>query len=191
MRDLFARLAHTLIAHVTRRPPDFVIGRADDPYLRRWWLLPWRRWSEAAERDPTRINRAKRWIARRLPNAYLHHFMRNDDDRALHDHPWAWCSILLKGSYTEHTIAAGGIHRRRYREAPSMKFSLPSRAHRVELMPAAAGLAPCWTLFLMGPVVREWGFHCPERGWVHWRDFTDPDDAGLIGPGCGEGNGRG
>jgi hypothetical protein len=32
--------------------------------------------------------------------------------------------------------------------------------------------------------VRAWGFHCPERGWVPWQDFTDPADPGLTGRGC-------
>lgn len=35
---------------------------------------------------------------------------RSDDDRALHDHPWVNMSILLEGTYTEHTIAQGGVH---------------------------------------------------------------------------------
>jgi len=33
--------------------------------------------------------------------------------------------------------------------------------------------------------MREWGFACP-KGWVHWKDFTDPDNPGQVGPGCGE-----
>jgi hypothetical protein len=43
--------------------------------------------------------------------------------------------------------------------------------------------APCWTVFITGPIVREWGFHCP-KGWVHWREFTDARDSGSIGKGC-------
>lgn len=84
------RLANWLIERATRRPPDFVIGGAERPYLLRWWLIP---------RNP-------------VFNVYLHQFMRSDDDRALHDHPWANCSVLLRGAYTEHTIAAGGIEHR-------------------------------------------------------------------------------
>ena len=44
-------------------------------------------------------------------NLYLHEFSRSDDDRALHDHPWLFnLSVLLSGTYVEHTIDAGGIH---------------------------------------------------------------------------------
>ena len=55
------------------KPPDFVIGPADNPYLYRWFLLP---------RNP-------------VANVYLHRFFRDDEDRALHDHPWPFLSIVL------------------------------------------------------------------------------------------------
>jgi hypothetical protein len=181
------RFTNWLIYDVAlRREPDVIIGGREDPYLLRWYLTPWRRWPGQAEKNPTRWNRVKAAVARILPNIYLHQFLRDDDDRALHDHPWPWCSILLRGEYIEHTIAAGGIHYRRLRKAGSVKFSLPSRAHRIELLRDQFGALYCWTLFGTGPRVREWGFHCPERGWVHWRDFVASDDPGAVGPGCGE-----
>jgi hypothetical protein len=152
-------LAPRLIALSERRPPDVIIGGADDPYMRRWWVIP----------------------RNRVFNIYLHHFMRSDDDRALHDHPWWNLSVLLRGRYVEHTIDAGGINVRTERSAGRMKFRTASSAHRIELVDG-----PCWTLFLTGPTLRSWGFHCP-RGWVHWRDFTNPVDGGsTIGRGCGE-----
>ncbi len=160
---------------IDARPPDFIVGGPDRPYLLRWWLLP---------RNP-------------VLNVYLHRFLRDDDDRALHDHPWHWASILLLGSYIEHTIAAGGIHHQLRRDAPSLKLSPASRAHRIELLREVVDngdpivraddpAVPCTTLFITGPRFRQWGFHCPERGWVHWRDFTSDDDKGAIGRGCGE-----
>lgn len=152
--------AHRLIAYGKNRKPDFVIGGAERPYLLRWWLIP---------RNP-------------VFNAYLHLFLRDDDDRALHDHPWANASILLDGEYTEHQIDAGGIHTRTVRRAGDWHIRPSGKiAHRVELHNG-----PCWTLFLTGPVYRRWGFHCPERGWVHWKDFVAADDIGAVGRGCGD-----
>ena len=149
-----------LINIASQRPPDFVIGGAERPYLKRWHVIPRNRWF----------------------NVYLHHFLRSDDDRALHDHPWLNCSILLAGSYTEHTIAAGGIHTATERHAGQWKLRTSGKqAHRIEL---SAG--PCWTLFITGPVYRRWGFHCPQAGWVHWQDFTAANDPGSTGPGCGD-----
>ncbi len=97
----------------------------------------------------------------------------------------------------EHTIAAGGIHCRRKVHAGTLRFLGTRHAHRIELTPVVDGAYgddvrqqfgdqrfTCWTLFLFGPTVRDWGFHCPERGWVHWKDFTAANKPGEIGPGC-------
>ncbi len=138
------------------RPPDFVIGRPEQPYLRRWWVIP----------------------RNRIFNIYLHQFLRSDDDRALHDHPWLNASILLRGEYTEHTIQRGGINMRKVYKAGAIKLRLAVAAHRVELH---AG--ECWSLFITGPAIRSWGFHCPA-GWRHWREFTAPHNSGEIGRGC-------
>jgi hypothetical protein len=141
-----------LINIAQRCDPDFVIGGNVRPYLLRWWLIP---------RNP-------------VFNVYLHCFLRSDDDRALHDHPWLFnCSILLKGKYLEHT-PSGTFMRR----SGGWKFRWGPAAHRIEL----AG-EPCWTVFITGPRVREWGFHCPQ-GWIHWKRFTAPGDKGAVGKGC-------
>ena len=66
---------------MTDREPDFVICPADNPYLRRWWIVPR---NEAC-------------------NVYLHEILRSDDDRALHDHPWPNTSMLIDGGYVEVT----------------------------------------------------------------------------------------
>lgn len=151
------KFADRLIGRALRRPPDFVIGGQDYPYLTRWWLLP---------RNP-------------VFNIYLHLFLRSDDDRAHHDHPWAGLTLMLRGTYTEHTIRAGGVHVAEVRRAGDWKAWLSGRfAHRIELHEG-----PCWTLFVTGPRYRAWGFHCPTR-WVHWKEFTAQDDKGAIGKGC-------
>ena len=36
-----------------------------------------------------------------------------------------------------------------------------------------------WSLFITGPVIREWGFHCPN-GWRHWKQFTVRDEFGSY-----------
>lgn len=158
MKAVLRALAPRLIAMSDRRAPDVVIGGHDDPYMRRWWLIPRNRWF----------------------NVYLHHFLRSDDDRALHDHPWWNLSILLRGRYVEHTISAGGVNVRTERRAGDLKFRGAASAHRIEL---ADG--PCWTLFVTGPRIREWGFHCPQ-GWRHWRIFTAGPNGETVGRGCGE-----
>lgn len=172
------------------RVPDFIVGanHPQGPYLQRWFLTPWRttqrQWRERAEAAPTRWNRVRAWAINLLPNLYLHQFIRDDDDRALHDHPsWA-VSWILQGCYIEHTIAAGGIHQRVVHRAGSIRFLPTLHTHRIEL-PRSYGLPQyCWTLFLFGPGLREWGFHCPEQGWIPWQQFTADGKPGEIGPGC-------
>lgn len=135
------------------RNPDVIIGPKDVPYLLRWHILP---------RNP-------------FFNVYLHKFLRSDDDRALHDHPWSNVSILLKGMYLEHTPQGKFL-----RKAGDIVLrARGSSSHRIELCQGT----PCWTLFITGPRYREWGFHCP-KGWVHWKRFTDPKNPGEIGRGC-------
>lgn len=145
--DDLAKWAETIMA----REPDFVIG---DNYLRRWWVIPRNAWS----------------------NVYLHHILRNDDDRALHDHPADNRSVLIKGSYRE--ITEDGVF---IREAGEVIDRAADTAHRLELINGE----PAVSLFFMGPKIREWGFHCPN-GWVHWRDFTAGENGELVGAGCGD-----
>jgi hypothetical protein len=142
------------------RAPDFVIGDEENPYLRRWWIIPRNRWF----------------------NIYLHEIRRSDDDRALHDHPWLNCTILLMGCYVEHRILAGGIRPQRLVRAGDIIFRRAKAAHRLETLPGKHAVS----LFITGPVIRHWGFHCPDAGWRHWEDFTAPEAKGRIGRGCGE-----
>lgn len=143
---------------VKDRDPDFVIGGQSDPYLLRWFVIP---------RNP-------------IFNIYLHEFRRSDDDRALHDHPWVNLSILIEGEYVEHTIAQGGVNHRAHRKAGDWKFRWPRHAHRLELIGKR-----CTTLFITGPRLRQWGFHCPD-GWVHWKRFTAGARGEIVGRGCGQ-----
>lgn len=179
MKETIARLRKWLTGWMTGGP-HFVVGPHDRPYLLRWYVLPRNDWL----------------------NVYLHKFCRDDDDRALHDHPWPSLSLVLWGGYVEqtrtaatsageHWTAAKGVvtqhthvateytYVRKWYGIGSLLRRAATHTHRIEL----PGGKPCWTLFITGPRVREWGFHCP-KGWVHWRDFTASHDVGQVGKGC-------
>lgn len=154
------------------RPPDFIIGGADKPYMLRWWIIP----------------------RNRLFNIYLHKILRDDDDRALHDHPWWNVSILLRGHYVEvrpdaskaatpYTRVADLPVTRRLRGPGSIVFRRASTAHRLELPVVNGGASFCWSLFITGPIVRTWGFHC-KWGWRNWKEFVSERDVGATGRGC-------
>jgi len=95
-------------------------------------------------------------------NIYLHRFLGSDDDRALHDHPWYSFSCILKGRLIEHRP------NRLPREIRRGQLTLrsPKFQHRIELTERETAT----TLFITGPVVRIWGFVCPN-GWVAWNDY--------------------
>jgi len=139
-----------------KRRADFIIGNKNDPYMQRWWLIPRNKYF----------------------NLYLHLILKSDDDRALHDHPWINVSVLLEGEYGEW-LPPGRL---RLRCAGDVVFRCPTQLHRLTVLPYRE---PVISLFITGPVVREWGFACP-KGWVPWRKFVNVNNPGEVGPGCGE-----
>ena len=155
-------LTNIALKTVYKRKPDFIVGGEQNPYMLRWWLIP----------------------RNRILNIYIHMFLKSDDDRALHDHPWASLSLLCRGTLKEvtktpelgedqflvDTIKAGDWS---YRPA--------AYAHRIIVQPQKE--TPI-TVFITGPRFREWGFYCP-KGWKHWKDFVGINK-GTIGAGCGE-----
>ncbi|WP_051378820.1 hypothetical protein [Derxia gummosa] len=161
----------------SRRSPYPNIGN----YMERGWLL--------------RCDRKKAWPPF---GARIHHVLRSDHDRALHDHPWWNLSWVLRGGYWEVTSAAEarpGVLR-------------PEAARLIELLgtlDTAAGLAhateaarlgvfwrgpgamvrrsaatahrlvvpkggEAWSLFVMGKKSQWWGFITPE-GKMYWRAY--------------------
>lgn len=108
-------------------------------YMRRWRIGP-------------------RW----LPSVRAHHILKSDSDRHLHDHPFDFVSIMLKGSYAE--IRDNRLPPKRY-FAPCVLFRRAETAHRLIV------IEPVWTLVLRGPIRRRWGFHTGD-GWVYHRDYV-------------------
>src|SRR6202451_4200464 len=86
--------------------PHLVLGDPLRPYLYRWYVLPRNDWL----------------------NIYLHKFLRDDDDRALHDHPWQILSIILKGGYIEHLPDAI-----KFRNPGQCIFRDATHTHRIQL----------------------------------------------------------
>lgn len=101
-------------------------------------------------------------------NVYLHRFLGDDEAFALHDHPWESVSFILQGHYREHFPDLPSVTR----NPGDIIYRGVGSAHRVELISAE-----CWTLFVTGPKVREWGFHCPS-GWKSARELSIDDGNG-------------
>lgn len=78
----------------------------------------------------------------------LHHWLHSDDDRAMHDHVWAFTTLILSGGYTD--VSSSG---QEYLARGQMARRLPSHKHTVVVDPEG-----CWSLLITGPKVRGWGF---------------------------------
>lgn len=146
----------------SRRPDLIIGGDRTPPYMKRWFVIP----------------------RNRFFNIYLHEVGQDDEDRALHDHPWMNMSYVIDGGYIEHTIENGGVHKRIPRPVGAVKFRLPTAAHRLELANGKQAVS----LFLTGPKVRKWGFHCPKF-WRRYEEFvsfeTLPDGTVMSNQGKG------
>lgn len=110
---------------------------------------------------------------------FVHKFLRTDND-CLHDHPWDFTSIILKGGYKEQNLA-GTIKVVTSTNALEDQFQYKTRckkykafniikhnaedAHRIEID------KPCLTIMFTGRWRRLWGFYTPN-GWVNWRDYA-------------------
>lgn len=119
---------------------------------------------------------------------YYHIFHRSDYDRACHDHPWPFYSLILWGGYTEVRPTAGAREAlaegqqvadlektlERVPYYPGNVLFRPSHwAHRIELEPGKKSYSLCLIL----PKEREWGFFLKE-GWKHWKEFVSSADCG-------------
>lgn len=138
---------------------------AGDAYLIRWYIF------------------STSWIT-----LFLHKFVRGDEDRALHCHPWSFLVVPIWRGYIEHSdrpmrrdpsepwrtetcslqeLQTGRVAtRRRVWPIISARYRPATYRHRVELI---AG-KPSWSIFFHFRRQREWGFHPPD-GFVHWKQW--------------------
>ena len=103
-------------------------------------------------------------------NVFLHKFLKSDPDD-LHDHPWSYATIILKGGYYEWIPTYDTKGRKLtevavWRGPGSYRVSSADSFHRIELDPTVT----CWTLFMPGPQQRDWGFMVRDT-WVQWEKY--------------------
>lgn len=105
---------------------------------------------------------------------FLHRFIGGDDE-CMHDHPWNFVSILLKGGYSEWTPTTGqDLKLNPLPEAVvwygpgSILFRPASWVHRVDIQ----GQKVVVSLVAHGPKVRSWGFWTKLKGWLHHTKYS-------------------
>lgn len=107
---------------------DFLSGR---PYLERLTLIE----------TP--------WFSLRL-----HRIRLPDHGRELHDHPWPFLSVVLRGWYDEEIPDSSGGTVTRVRRIRWVNWKSATDYHRVVRVPDRG----VWTLFLTGQRWRRWTF---------------------------------
>lgn len=111
-----------------------------DGYMNRWWVNP---------PKPNQIC------------SRIHQILRSDNERHMHDHPWDYTTIILRGRYIEHSLKYGVT------ECPAgtVLHRLATDYHKLVLPDG-----PVWTLFISGEYKQRWGFFT-ERGKIPWRIY--------------------
>lgn len=100
-------------------------------------------------------------------NVTLHKIVRSDDP-IMHDHPWPYLTIVLKGGYYEHTPVFDSDGKKfaecsRWRGPGSIIRRGAKEYHWLELEDGK----PATTLFFMGRQQREWGFLVEVKKGAH------------------------
>lgn len=160
------RVLHWVLNKVFRHRDVVVDGEL---YLRRWFITP-RSWSK---------------------RLFLHCILKADDQRILHDHPWDFTTLILKGGYNE-VFRENIVSRDRVDglkvvwPAIRTRMSEPGtlRRYPAEHVHAVAPLrGPAWTLVCASQARRVWGFWVPKgyainfATWVDWRTHLGLPDA--------------
>ena len=123
----------------------------NEPYLERYYLF-------LRERE-------------RFPfNIFLHKFLKSDPDD-VHDHPWPYATLILKGGYWEWIPHFDTVGRKTgeyqvWRGPGHFRISKANSFHRIELDPDITA----WTLFMPGPKQRDWGFLVKNK-WIQWEQY--------------------
>ena len=103
-------------------------------------------------------------------NIFVHKFLKSDPDH-LHDHPWPYFTLILKGGYYEWVPYYDKDSDKmteicKWRGPGHFRVCKATSYHRIDLNPEITA----WTLFIPGPQKREWGFMVRNK-WVHNTEY--------------------
>lgn len=121
--------------------PSKTIYQNGEPYLIRYYIYPRNPRSDLDER----------------PSIKIHKILKSDDDDFLHDHPWDFASLILKGKYYEE-LEESRI--KKFRPG-KINFKPARQFHRLHLKTDKV-----WTLVVTGKRKREWGFFVPWEEYL-------------------------
>lgn len=145
LRDALERLVETE-----------VIGQEECPMMLRWEFLDWG-----------------------FVKAMVHYFPPEVSDRDPHDHPRPFITLVLRGNYRDESWVVCnpkarpedtkiGVRRTERLFAGAFRYRPARYLHIVETDERG-----CWTIVVMGPKVREWGFvRLVSGSWWQWGRYV-------------------
>jgi hypothetical protein len=103
-------------------------------------------------------------------NIFIHKFLKSDPDD-VHDHPWPYATLILKGGYWEWIPQFNSKGKKcgeiaAWRGPGHFRMCSATSYHRIELDPSIE----CWTMFMPGPQKREWGF-LVKGNWIKHDEY--------------------
>ena len=114
----------------------------------------------------------RRWeiLKTRWFSIYIHGIYASDKDKHLHNHPWDYKSIVLKGSYVEETTNGLNI----------LKFgTITSKDgndyHKIKQLLTKS----VYTLFIVSPVKRVWGYQV-DGSFIDNEEYRRRKNMNLI-----------
>ena len=171
------RITEWIIRRAQRTPYTHIMSAdGTDCYMGRWWLF--NPYGKDASGNPTPAR--LQW----LPSIRVHHIMRPDRDRHLHDHPWNARTIVLRGWYTEER-PWDACSDREAMQADGIAIDDTTRAvfHRIQGYTgrllfgqyhriSAVSESGVWTLFFTWRKRGSWGFDVDGKK-VPWREYLN------------------
>lgn len=141
---------------------------------RRWAFMTTHTIADLHNPEDVHLRRT-RIVQTPLGGIYIHRFERPDNDRHLHDHPWSFVTLVLRGGYTEDidvqvpgsSWGRGPYPTRRTWQVGSVHRMSAVWRHSVRRLLSV----PTWTLIIVGPRRRApWGFWT-EDGFIAPSDY--------------------
>lgn len=107
----------------------------------------------------------------KFPFNFVLHKVVKSDEPVLHDHPWPYMTIVLKGGYWEHIGLPDG--KGGYYEVTAWRGPgsiIRRKSHEYHWLELHEG-QPSWTLFFMGPQQSDWGFW--KGKWIQHEEYLN------------------
>lgn len=120
----------------------------------------------------------RRWRILATPwfSIFVHGIYKHDEDQHMHDHPWNFYSLILKGAYSEKFKSKDGS-----KQEDSVRVALTGAYRKAEDYHKITHLhsKAVYTLVFAGKRRREWGYDVNGK-WMENGEYRTRKNAGTL-----------